>query len=160
MRIKKVILNFDLVLAAAALVLLCGTTMLQVILRSIFDAPLMGAEEMIPYLLTWVILTPLGNTEWTNGHIIMEEFQVLFPPPIKKMVRFIIALCTTGIYIVVSLSVIHVYINNLNNMTATLKMPFAVFFLPSAIGFIGISLVRITNHICTLLKKEPPWASE
>jgi len=54
---------------------------------------------------------------------------------------------------------VHVYINNLHNQTATLKMPFWVFFLPSAIGFTGISIVRITRHICTLLKKELPWAS-
>ena len=157
MQIRKALFSFDMILAAAALLVLLGTIILQVILRQIFQRPLMGAEEMTRYMVIWVIMTPLAYTERVNGHIIMEEFQALFPAPIKKIIRFICAASTTVVYIVITLSVISVYRNNLHNMTATLKIPFWLFFIPTAIGFLGISIVRIIGHICTLLKKEPPW---
>jgi len=160
MQIKKVLLNFDLIVAVSALAGLWGTIMLQVILRSIFNAPLMGADEMTPYLVIWVILAPLAYTERTIGHIIMEEFQVILPSIIKKIIRFLVSVSTTGIYVLVSFSVIYVIKNNLYNTTATLRMPFYIFFIPSAIGFFGISILRITSHIYTMLKKELPWASQ
>jgi TRAP-type C4-dicarboxylate transport system permease small subunit len=158
MRIRKTVVNFDVFLASAALVLLLGTIILQVVLRSVFQRPLMGAEEFTRYMVIWVILTPLAYTERENGHIIMEEFQGLLPGALRKIIRFICALCTTAVYLVLTWSVIAVLLNNMNNMTATLKIPFWLFFLPSVIGFAGITVLRIVTHICRLCKKELPWA--
>ena len=159
MQIRKIIFSFDMILAAAALMVLLGTVILQIILRQLFLKPLMGAEEMTCFMVVWVILTPLAYTEKENGHIIMEELQTLLPGFIRKGIRFICAVCTTVVYILITVSVISVYRNNLQNMTATLKIPFWIFFLPCAIGFAGISIVRIISHICILLKKELPWVS-
>ena len=159
MQIKKTVLNFDMILAAAAVLVLLGTVIIQIVLRQVFKKPLMGAEEMTRYMVIWVILTPLAYTERAKGHIIMEEIQALFPSFLRKTIRFISAVCTTAVYILVAISAINVWRNNMNNMTATLKIPFWLFFLPSVIGFSGISVLRITSHIYTLFKKEPPWAS-
>ena len=159
MQIRKALFNFDIILAVAALAVLWGTIILQVILRQVFSAPLMGAEEMTRYMVIWVIMTPLAFTEKANGHIIMEELQALLPGIIKKLIRFVCVLSTTAVYILITFSVFGVYRNNLHNVTATLKVPFWLFFLPTAIGFIGISVFRIIDHICVLIKKEPPWAS-
>ena len=158
MQIKKALMNFDLILAFAALLVLLGTVLLQILLREVFLLPLMGAEEMTRYMVVWVIMTPLAFTERKNGHIIMEEIQALFPTILRKIIRFIIAVSTTAVYILIVFSVIHVFSNSANNVTATLKIPFWIFFLPNAIGFVGISMVRITSHICTIFKKELPWA--
>ena len=160
MQIRKVLFSFDMILAAAALMVLLGTVILQIILRQVFLKPLMGAEEMTRYMVIWVILTPLAYTEKANGHIIMEEIQTLLPGLIRKGIRFLCAVCTTVVYILITFSVISVCRNNLNNMTATLKIPFWLFFLPCIIGFAGISILRITSHVCILLKKEPPWVSQ
>ena len=159
MQIKKIVLSFDVILAVAALAVLWGTITLQIILRQFFLLPLMGAEEMASWMVVWIILTPLAFTERINGHIVMEELQILMPLVVRKIIRFVSAICTTGVYIVVSISVMHVFANNLNNVTASLRIPFLLFFLPCAIGFVGISLVRVTSHICTLLKKEQPWTA-
>ena len=157
MQIRKYLFGFDLILAAAALAVLWGIIMLQVILRAIFNAPLMGADELTPYLLVWVIVSPMGSIERENGHIIMEELLIMFPAVVKKVIRFIIRLSVVAIYIVMSLSVIMVFRNNINNVTALLKMPFWLFFLPTAVGFFSITIISIVRNLCLIFKKEPAW---
>jgi len=120
----------------------------------------MGAEEMTMYLVACLVITPLGFTEKENGHIIMEELQVLFPAVIKKIIRFIVNVATTLVYILITISVFNVIIHNMHNMTPMLKMPFWLFFLPSAIGFGWLSIIRIVKHICFLFNKEQPWVSQ
>lgn len=159
MQIRKGFFSFDIILACFSLVMLWGTIILQVALRQIFNAPLTGAEEMTMYLVACLVITPLGFTEKVDGHIIMEELQVLFPAVIKKILRFIVSVATTAVYILITISVFNVIHNNMNNMTAMLKMPFWVFFLPSAIGFCWLSIIRIIKHVCFLFNKELPWVS-
>jgi TRAP-type C4-dicarboxylate transport system permease small subunit len=159
MNTKKILYNWDVILASFSLVLLLFAVIIQVIMRSVFDKPLMGAEEFTRFMVICVILFPLAYTERLNGHIIMEEFQNLLPQTIKKGLRFLIQILTTVIYIVVTLSAIQVLINNANNMTATLEIPFWIFFLPNVLGFLGISILRVITHICYFTKKELPWAS-
>ena len=160
MQIRKVLFNFDIILGSFSLVMLWGTIMLQVILREVFSAPLTGAEEMTMYLVACLVITPLGFTEKANGHIIMEEVQAFFPAVIKKIIRFIVSAATTAVYILITVSVFNVFRNNMHNMTPMLRMPFPVFFLPSAIGFCWLSIIRIIKHICFLLNKELPWVSQ
>jgi TRAP-type C4-dicarboxylate transport system permease small subunit len=159
MNTKKLLFNLDVILASLSLALLLFTVILQVILRSIFDAPLMGAEELTRFMVICVILFPLAYTERCNGHIVMEELQNLLPSLIKKSLRFLIEFFTTAVYLVVTLSAIQVLINNANNMTATLEIPFWIFFLPNVLGFLGISVLRIVVHFCYLTKRELAWAS-
>jgi len=159
MQIRKVLFDFDGILSCFALAMLWGNIMLQVTLRQVFNAPLMGADEMTMFLVSAVIITPLGFTEKDNGHIIMEEFQAMLPSILKKIIRFIISLSSTVIYILLAVSVSLVLYKNTRNMTPMLKMPFWLFFLPCIIGFFWISIIRIIKHICTLFKKELPWAS-
>jgi len=154
MRVRNFLLSFDLILASGALVVLWGIIMLQVILRQVFNAPLMGADELTPFMLVWVIISPLGSVERLNGHIVMEELQVLFPKLVRKVVRFIIQISVIAIYLVVSLSVITVFRNSMNVVTPLLRMPFWLFFLPSAIGFFAITIVCVIRNVYSLLKKD------
>ena len=157
MQIRKVLFNFDIILGSFSLVILWGTIMLQILLRQLFSAPLMGAEEMTMYLVACLVITPLGFTEKVNGHIVMEEIQAFFPSAIKKIFRLIINVATTAVYILITVSVFNVVRNNMQNVTPMLRMPFWLFFVPSLIGFTWLSIVRIVRHICFLSKKELPW---
>ena len=159
MQIRKALFSFDLILACTALVLLWGVIMSQVILRTVFNAPLMGGDEFTTYMIIWAIISPIGYTERVNGHIVLEELLVLFPKVIIKILRFIIRLSTLAIYILVSFSVTMFIRNSMGHITSMLRMPLWLFFTPSAIGFFWISIVCIIRNLCLLLNKEPPWAS-
>jgi len=158
MRIRKVLFDFDMIIASFSLAMLWGNIILQVTLRQIFSRPIMVADELTMYLVAAVIITPLGCLEKENGHIVMEEFLNILPSVIKKTIRFIISVSVTAIYIMLVVSVSKVIINNPRNMTPMLKMPFWFFFMPCVIGFLWTSIVRVIKHICFLTKKELPWA--
>jgi len=160
MKIRKILLNLDAILTTFALVTLWGNIMLQVTLRQVFNRPLMGADELTMFLVAAVIITPLGYLERDKGHIVMEELLKMFPFPVKKVLDFLISVSCTVIYIMLVISVYWVIQKNMHISTAMLKMPIGLFFLPCIIGFSSVAIVRITTHICVLLKKELPWASE
>jgi TRAP-type C4-dicarboxylate transport system permease small subunit len=159
MQLKKTLINFDVILASVALAFLTIVIFVQVILRFFFKSPLMGAEEFARYMLMWMIITPLTFTERNHGHIIMEELQNLLPGIIRKIIRFLCGLCTTVIYVFLTISTVRVIQNNMGNTTAELKIPFLLFFLPTLIGFASMAILRIITHICHLMKKDLPWAS-
>ena len=74
---------------------------------------------------------------------VMEEFQAILPAKARLGIRFLIDLLTTAVYALVALSSISVLINNARNETATLRMPFWLFFLPTVAGMVLLTLTRI-----------------
>jgi TRAP-type C4-dicarboxylate transport system permease small subunit len=158
MKIRKVLTNLDAVLATFALAMLWGNITLQIILRQVFNRPLMGADELTMFLVAAVIITPLGFLEKEKGHIAMEELLKILPSVVKKVLGFLISVSCTVIYFLLFMSVYNVIRNNPHIVTAMLRMPIWLFFLPCVIGFCGILVVRIITHICFLFKKELPWA--
>jgi len=158
MKIRRILFNIDAILATFALAMLWGNITLQIILRQIFNRPLMGADEFTMFLVAAVIITPMGSLEKEKGHIVMEELLKILPETVIKILRFLISLSTTVIYFLLAVSVFNVIRYNPHIVTAMLRMPIWLFFLPCAIGFFGILIIRIITHICFFLKKELPWA--
>lgn len=151
--------NFDALLACISLAVLLGTILLQVVLRFVFRTPLIGAEEFTRYMVVCVVMTPLAFTERTKSHVVMEELQAVLPAPIRRFVAILSGMAATVVYALVTLSAFSVLLNNSSNVTATLKMPFWLFFLPSVLGLSFITVVRLVTHLCDLLHKELPWES-
>jgi TRAP-type C4-dicarboxylate transport system permease small subunit len=158
MKIRRLLFNIDGALATFAVLMLWGNITLQIILRQIFNRPLMGADELTMFLVSAVIITPLGFLEKEKGHIAMEELLKVLPSIVKRILGFLISVSCTVIYFLLFLSVFNVIRNNPHIVTAMLRMPIWLFFLPCIIGFGGILIVRIITHICFLFKKELPWA--
>ena len=142
MRLRTTLSNLDAVLACLGLVALLGTIIIQVVLRFVFQNPLMGAEEFTRYMVIFLVMTPLAFAERTKSHVVMEELQAGLPRKARIIVRFLIDLSTTIVYAIVALSAISVLINNAGNETATLGMPFWLFFLPTVAGMVLLTLTR------------------
>lgn len=142
MRLRKILTEFDAFIACAALATLLVTILLQVVLRFVFQKPLMGAEEFTRFMVIFVVMTPLAFAERTKSHVVMEEVQAMLPDAVRRILRVLIDLCTTAVYCIVAFSAIGVLLNNAKNETATLRMPFWLFFLPTVIGFISLAIVR------------------
>jgi TRAP-type C4-dicarboxylate transport system permease small subunit len=142
MRLRTTFSNLDAVIACLSLAALLGTIVVQVVLRFFFKSPLMGAEEFTRYTVIFLVMTPLAFAERTRSHVVMEEIQAGFPVKIRMGIRLLIDLLTTVVYAIVALSSISVLINNARNETATLRMPFWLFFLPTVAGMVLLTLTR------------------
>ena len=143
MQLSSNLTKVDAFLSAVSLVVLLGTIIIQVVLRFVFQSPLMGAEEFTRYMVICLVMTPLAFAERTNSHVVMEEVQMLLPDGFRRILRMVIDILTTLVYGIVAVSSLSVLMNNATNRTATLKMPFWLFFLPMVIGMVLLTIVRI-----------------
>ena len=140
MDIKRLIRNFDQYFSAFCLAVMLFTIFLQVLLRVAFDAPLLNVEEFVRFLLIWTILFPLAYTLRDGGHIGMTEIRDLLPLPIKKFLEWLSDISSVIIFGIITYSSALVIIHNPTNKTATLLMPFWLFFLPNLLGFLMLTL--------------------
>ena len=160
MSLVKRVRDIDALVGIISLALLIGTILLQVLLRFVFSKPLMGAEEMTRYLVICVVMFPLAYSERSGSTIIMEEIQSLFPRVLRVSINMAAHILSTVAYAVVAVSSYSVLINNATNKTATLEMPFWLFFLPSVAGLTAMTVVRVIVVFCKITKRNLPWESQ
>ncbi len=126
------------------------TVILQVLMRELFDFPLVGAEEFVRYLMIWIVLFPLAFTLREGGHIAMTELRDMLPVPIRNALAYLSDVCSLIVFAIVSWSSMSVILENANNTTATLQIPFWIFFLPNFLGFtlltVGYLLILKKRH--------------
>ena len=159
MQNKKKLINFDITTGVVCLGLLLGTILLQVVLRFVFSKPLMGAEEFTRYMVICVVMFPLAYSERSGSTIVMEVIQSMFPKLLRNIVKMLEQILTILVYGIVAASAVSVLINNAQNRTATLEMPFWLFFAPTVVGLISMTVVRVILVFCKLTERKVPWES-
>lgn len=145
----KVIFGLDKEISILCLSVMLVTVILQVLMRELFDFPLVGAEEFVRYLMIWIVLFPLAFTLREGGHIAMAELRDMLPKPIREGLSIFSDVCSLIVFAIVSWSSLSVIIENPNNTTATLQIPFWVFFLPNLLGFVLLTV----GYLLILMKR-------
>lgn len=130
------------------------TVIAQVLMREIFDLPLVGAEEFVRYMMIWIVLFPLAFTLREGGHIEMTELRDMLPLPMRTGLKFLSDVSSIVVFAIVSWSSLSVILQNANNTTATLQIPFWIFFLPNFLGFVLLTV----GYVLILTKRIVPKA--
>jgi len=132
---RKHLRNLDRTLATSCLALLTIIVLVQVIMRELFYAPLVGAEELVRYLLICVIFFGSPYAARIGGHIAMVEFLLKFPKILRDPIRFLTLASSFAVFAIIFVSAFFTLTANMNNKTATLSIPFWIFIAPAIIGF-------------------------
>lgn len=132
--------NIDRDVSALIFAALMILVIIQVTMRVVFLAPVVGAEELVRYFLICIIFLGAPYAARNGGHIRMEEFQNMMPAPVRSAVRFLSHLGSILVFAIVSFSALLTLVNNMNNKTATLSMPFWLFILPTLVGFVLLTV--------------------
>lgn len=82
---KVLLLNIDVVIASAAMVLLVALTFSGVIARYLVGRPFGWIEEVQAALIVWVIFGAAGAAFRTANHAAIEIFYEMFPAVIRKI---------------------------------------------------------------------------
>lgn len=127
--------------STSILFILVTLTMSQVILRTVFDYPLIGAEELARYFLICIIFigTPIAARE--GLHISMTEIQTTFPQSWQTFLRKTIQVGWLLVFGFLTVSASLALINNINNRTVNLGIPFYIFMAPTVIGFTATAVI-------------------
>ena len=138
------------IIGVGTLAVLIALPNLQVIMRGIFDVPLIGAEELARYLLIVVTFMAIPLAAAEGGHIRMEEFQARMAGRLRKGVRVVVAASGLTAFAIVTAAAGLTLVNNLENTTPTLSIPFYIFVLPvlAGSGFLAVEcLIALRREI-------------
>jgi len=116
------------------LALLVVTPIAQIVARGGFNLPFAGAEELARYFLIALTFIAAAYVTREGGQIRMEEFQAMLPPRPRWALQVLVEATGVVFYLVLFAASTITVARNLDNQTATLEMPFLLFFAPLVIG--------------------------
>ena len=139
----------------ALLAALIVTPLAQIVMRGIFNVPMAGAEELARYFL--ITLTFIGASYVTEqgGQIRMEEMQAVVPPRPRWILQLGIELSGIAMFGVLATAGIITVLNNLDNQTATLEMPFWFFMGPLVVGSLLLVIETVASFAHTWKRRRP-----
>ncbi len=127
-----------IILAAIMLI-----TIAQVFMRSIFNIPFVGIEELSRYLFISFIFLGLSYYNRIDGHIKLEGLQKNFPLKVKRIIGIIIHVSSVIVFAIITFSAIYTNLSNYDSTTQTMAIPFWLFFLPTIVGFALLTIEEI-----------------
>lgn len=121
-------------LCCALLFALIAMPFSQIVMRGLFNVPMAGAEELTRYFLICLTFMAGALVTIEGGQIRMEEFQAALPERIRFPLQLVIDAAGIGVFAYIAWAGFQTTLNNLNNQTATLEMPFWLFMAPLTLG--------------------------
>ena len=139
----------------ALLFLLIATPLAQIVMRSIFNVPMAGAEELARYFLICLTFLAASHVTAIGGQIRMEEFQAMVPAVPRWLLQLAIELAGIAFFALLAVAAVVTIANNLQNQTATLEMPFWLFMGPLALGALLLSIETLAALVHTFRRRRP-----
>ena len=143
----------DKYISTTILFAIMGITIVQIVLRTVFNIPLVGVEELSRYLFISFVFFGLSYYNRVDGHIKLEGLQKNFPLKLKRVIGILIHLSSVIVFGIITFSAAYTSFTNYNSTTPTLSIPFWLFFLPIIIGFSLLTMEEI-NILFKEIKKD------
>lgn len=135
--------------ALASLVLLPS---LQVVLRGVFNAPLIGLEEATRWGLIILVFLAAPLLLSTNEQIRLAEFINYLPVTPRMLLERLILLASGVSVAVIAYAGVLSVMRNINTRTSTLDIPFWLFAAPMLLGFAAAGL----GYVWFAVRRENP----
>jgi len=136
-------------LSFALLALLVATPLAQIVMRSVFNVPMSGAEELTRYFLICAVFVAAPLVTRDGGQIAMEEVQALVPARPRWWLQMLVELAGIAFFALMAVAAVVTTGNNLRNQTATLEMPFWLFMAPLVLGMALLSVETTARLVHT-----------
>ncbi|HEY8243699.1 MAG TPA: TRAP transporter small permease [Casimicrobiaceae bacterium] len=142
-------------LSLALLALLIVTPLAQIMMRGVFNVPMAGAEELARYFLITLTFVAASYVTQQGGQIRMEELQAVVPPRPRWILQLFIELCGIAMFGILFVAGVVTTLNNLQNQTPTLEMPFWLFMAPLVVGAALLVVETFMTLVHTWRRKRP-----
>ena len=139
----------------ALLFLLIATPLAQIVMRSVFNVPMSGAEELARYFMICLVFLGAPLVTLSGGQIAMEEFQALIPARPRWWLQLLIEVAGIALFLLIAVATAVTIRNNMSNQTATLEMPFWLFMAPLAVGSLLLMVETAAKLAHTWKRKRP-----
>ncbi len=142
--IKKTAEIFNLI-AGASIVIAMVLVVVNVILRRVFDNPVLGVYEFTGFLAVIIISFGLAYVLLVNAHIAVDFIIEKFKAPVVGIIDTITGITATLFLSIFTWNVFRYAIKSMNNnqLSPTTQTPFYVFIFTMALCFALLCLVYV-----------------
>jgi TRAP-type C4-dicarboxylate transport system permease small subunit len=113
---------------------------LDTVLRTLYLSPFMGTMELVRCFLIWSVFIALRYATSEDAHIRMGELMGLFPKPFQTAVKILCHFSAVAAFGLITASTLVTTIHNARDTTPTLEIPLVLFFLPTVVGFLLVTI--------------------
>jgi TRAP-type C4-dicarboxylate transport system permease small subunit len=151
---------FDRVLRALALMsggillLLMLYTVLDVVLRYVFNAPFSGSLEATEFAMSLVVFLAIPYCGWTGGHIAVDLLEKQLARPGLRYLPAVLSFIGAVLFAVIAWRVTVEALATINQVSNMLRMPHYPFRITVAFGSAVFALVMVVQGVNAL--RRPP----
>ena len=159
--VLSLIINVDLVVAAAVLALLILLTFLGVVWRRVFGAPFTWLEEVQLACMVWIVFASAGAAFRYGNHVAIEMIVDLFPEKAQKYFSIFISAVVVAVisYLFVqSIGFIQLFIKS-GRSTPMLAIPYSFIYGIAPVSYI-LMIFNYFYALVTGVKSEAKEAVE
>lgn len=129
-KVKKYLLNLDIVIAAISLVILVSTTFFGVLMRYFFNDPFVWLQEVQLWCFTWVVFFGGGAAFRTGSHVAIEFIVDHMKPTMRKITETFGYIVSTGVilYFLIHGTNLVKQLFNTGRTTNILDIPFPLIY--------------------------------
>ena len=113
-KVAKCIESVQTKVCAFLLAFMCVMVALQVILRYVFNFSFVWSEELIRYLMIWMVMIGSALVQDKNEHVRIDFFPMLAGPRVRRVMETLFRLCTLAFLVILTIKGVKmVYFNRL-----------------------------------------------
>lgn len=146
--------NIEVILAATALIIFASLTILQVVLRKVFNNPLSWSEELARYLFIWFVFLSGSYAVKFQKHVKLSFFIDRLKKPFNmyfQLVALILWLLFLFFLNVYSIKVVS-FIYSTGQTSSANNIPMYLIYLSLTVGSI-LMTIRVIHHIYIKVNK-------
>jgi len=129
-------------------------TVTDVLLRWLFNTPILGAYEISEYLMVILVFSALAYTEYGDSHVKVDTFYVRFPLPVKVLLdclTYLFGMCIMALIAWTNAKMAYVKWD-FGDITGTLPIPVFPMHIIIAVGSILFCLALAINSLHSVVK--------
>ncbi len=136
-------------IAAAVLFLLMLLTCSDVILRYLFNKPIMGSFELTEFMMATIVSFSLANCALQKGHVRVDLVVFMLPKRVQRIMNSIANFAFLGLFALITWRIVPraMQMIEVNQVALILRIPVAPFVLIVALGTAVLCLVLLKNFL-------------
>lgn len=154
MRLFDRLLRLLALASGGILLLLMVYTVLDVVLRYLFNAPFSGSLEVTEFAMALIVFLAIAHCGWTGGHISVDLFEAALARPGLRYLPAVLSLTGAILFAVIAWCVVVETLATLGQVSNMLRMPHYPFRFAVAFGSAMFALVMLVQGVAAL--RRPP----
>ncbi|HXF89921.1 MAG TPA: TRAP transporter small permease [Xanthobacteraceae bacterium] len=139
--------------AGGVLLLLTCVTVVDVVLRYVFNAPLASVWEFTEFSMTAVVFLGIAYCGWTGGHISIDLLEKWLDRPSLRFLPALIAFVSGLLFALIAYQVTLETLATIKQVSNTLRWPHYPFRFTTAFGSALLAAVFFIQGIMSLQRK-------